>query len=628
MHYHDRYRLGEKTKPFCFILGAGASVQSGIPAASELVEKWLRDLHEASGTKKPFLDWAVAETLGIPDFAYEKRAEYYSPIYDLRFREREEDGALYLEQRIDDKTPSYGYAVLAHLMSGLSKVVITTNFDNLASDAIFQFGGRAPFVCGHENMASFIASKKGRPIIIKLHRDILTEPINSQKGSDNLAESLRNPLTEILKYHIPVFIGYGGNDGSLMTFLKSLGDAIPDRVYWCQYTHEPINERVADYLRHKSRWLVSIDGFDELMKSLEDKLGLSDLTEALKMVNEKRLGHLRNSLQLLTRSLDDALRDNLSEEGDDSIDNLRMRSGLADALRDQNRFIEAEAELRVLVALADKLLSPENPETLDYRDQLGTAIYRQGKYVEAEQEYRTTLAIRERVLGPKDSNTLKSRNNLANALRAQGKYAEAEQQHRATLAIRERVLGPEHPDTLTSRNNLATVLATQDRYAEAEEQFRATLPICIRVLGPEHPDTLRTRINLANTLQSQGKYAEAEEQHRANLAIIGLVIGPEHPDTLTSRNNLANTLQNQGKYAEAEEQHRAILPILERVLGSEHPDVFLSCYNLAGCLDSQDKTGEALVLARRALVGWTKVLGENHPYTKNAQNFVTGFESR
>ena len=62
-----------------------------------------------------------------------------------------------------------------------------------------------------------------------------------------------------------------------------------------------------------------------------------------------------------------------------------------------------------------------------------------GQFAEAEKEYRAVLAIRERLLGPEHPDTLTSRNNLACVLEAQGNHAEAEKEDRRLLAIRRRV---------------------------------------------------------------------------------------------------------------------------------------------------------------------------------------------
>ncbi len=543
LHYRDRHLKGEKTKPFCFILGAGASVQSGIPSATALVDEWLRDLYEASETKNTFKEWANAEELQIPDFVYERRAESYSMIYDLRFKGRDEDGALHLEEKIEGKSPSYGYAVLAQLMGGFSKVVITTNFDNLASDALFQFGGQSPFICGHENMASYITSKIGRPMIIKLHRDILTSPINSQRGIASLAESLQSPLTDILKRHIPIFIGYGGNDESLMTFLKNLGDKIPDRVYWCQYKHETINNKVAEYLRNKNRWLVKIDGFDQIMKSLEDKLGLPDLMKALQRVNDQRLNQLRISRESLTDTIEQTLREDMREDRGDTMNTLRMRADLAGTLHEQGRYVEAEAELLEICEISKRLLGDDSRDTLGYRNNLANSIYLQKRYYEAEKMHREILSLREQTLGSENLDTLQSRNNLANSLASQGKHVEAEAHYREVLLLRYRLLGEENKDTLNTLNNLATSLSALEEYSEAEEKHRLVLAIRQRTLNSNHPDIFQSYHNLSVCLMRQGQTEEAHTYARRALEGWKNVMGEDHPNTEQTK-ELVNELES------------------------------------------------------------------------------------
>ncbi|KAI3530692.1 hypothetical protein CABS02_14420 [Colletotrichum abscissum] len=102
-----------------------------------------------------------------------------------------------------------------------------------------------------------------------------------------------------------------------------------------------------------------------------------------------------------------------------------------------------------------------------------------GKYNEAEQMHRQALELKEKVLGPENPDTLISMNNLAEVLRSQGKYDEAEQMHRQELELCEKVLGPENPDTLISMNNLAEVLRSQGKYDEAEEMHRQALELSV-----------------------------------------------------------------------------------------------------------------------------------------------------
>jgi hypothetical protein len=88
-------------------------------------------------------------------------------------------------------------------------------------------------------------------------------------------------------------------------------------------------------------------------------------------------------------------------------------------------------------------------------------LVRQGKYKAAEAMNKKTLALREKVLGPEHPDTLTSMSNLAGVLGRQGKYEDAEAMNRQTLVLRKKVLGPEHPDTLLSVYCLANFLTHQ-----------------------------------------------------------------------------------------------------------------------------------------------------------------------
>jgi len=96
----------------------------------------------------------------------------------------------------------------------------------------------------------------------------------------------------------------------------------------------------------------------------------------------------------------------------------------------------------------------------------------QGKYEEAEAMYRRALEGREKVLGPEQPNTLTSVGSLGSVLERQGKYEEAEAMHRWALKGSEKVLGPEHPHTLTSVYSLAFLLHQQREYEAASELYQ------------------------------------------------------------------------------------------------------------------------------------------------------------
>jgi tetratricopeptide (TPR) repeat protein len=275
--------------------------------------------------------------------------------------------------------------------------------------------------------------------------------------------------------------------------------------------------------------------------------------------------------------------------GQEHPDTVTSRDNLALVLHDLGRLDEAEAEIRAVLEIQQRVLGSDHIDTLTSRSNLALVLRDQARLDEAAAEIRAVLAGRQRVLGPDHPDTLVSRNNLARVLRDLGRLQQAETEIRAVLAARQRMLGSDHPDTLASRGNLARVLRGLGRLDEAEAEHRAVLEITMRVLGPDHPDTLGSRANLAGVLRDLGRLEEAEAEIRAVLAARQLVLGPDHPDTLASRNNLARVLRDLGWLDEAEAEIRAVLAIRQRVLGPDHPDTLASRGNLAGVLEDRGR---------------------------------------
>ena len=81
---------------------------------------------------------------------------------------------------------------------------------------------------------------------------------------------------KIFSRFTPIVIGYGGNDGSLMTFLRAL-DPIEGGIFWCHRHGSAIEPAIHEVVEHHRGKLVPILGFDELMLQLQEKLKLDPL---------------------------------------------------------------------------------------------------------------------------------------------------------------------------------------------------------------------------------------------------------------------------------------------------------------------------------------------------------------
>jgi tetratricopeptide (TPR) repeat protein len=629
---------------YCFILGSGASITSGVPSGARLVDWWLTDMYrdaQPGAGEEKLRAWVEQELTGIPGFTWDNRASFYGHIYNRRFPDNA-SGQTWLRRLMENKHSSFGYTVLARILSLTQhNLVLTTNFDNLVQDALSALSCPNPFIAHSHDDARFLANHDRKPRILKLHGDIDRETYNAASLIADLHEDWRDPLRHLLGSYTPVFLGYGGCDPGFMRFLVkefTASDARPRPIWAYRVDAEALKKtssRVSDppgrtntafcgeFMERQGAWWLPTPGFDELMLLLGHALGYPHGRKEI-------LAAAQRGADAYQTSLTDALKAARGHDGNRwcaPLDEMTRQAelGLLGEIK-LRRWSEWEEYINAAVSPKEEFNRCEEaiaelPDDPRPQARLAWALCHTNpsdpQVVAAFDAAKHKLAGKH---APDSPEALYVRNSLGNALEIQGKYAEAEAEHRAVLGIMERVVGPEHPNTLRSRNNLANALDAQGKLAEVEVEHRAVLAMMQRLLGPEHPDTLKSRNNLANALRSRGKHAEAEAEHRAVLVIRERALGPEHPDTLASRNNLANALQSQGKYPESEAEHRAVLAIRERVLGPEHPDTLNSRNNLANALYAQGKHAEAEAEYRAVLAIRERVLGSEHPDTLNSRN--------
>ncbi len=284
---------------YAWVLGAGASKPSGIPLGGELVQRWLGELHRRySADGRPLAEWATEANLGIPGFKYEDAGSHYSRVYEQRFADNPDEGFACLEALMSGKDPSPGYSILAQALEKTpNKVIISTNFDNLVADALSIYTSTFPLVIGHESLANFVKVISRRPVICKIHRDLLLAPKNDHRSLRRLHESWAAALRALFAHYTPLFIGYGGNDDSLMDLLESLDpEDIKGQLVWCYYERAEPSKRIVDLVRQHRGALVPVPDFDLLMVLLGAEMGLEPIDDAIEERAKKRANHYRKQL--------------------------------------------------------------------------------------------------------------------------------------------------------------------------------------------------------------------------------------------------------------------------------------------------------------------------------------------
>ncbi len=300
-------------------------------------------------------------------------------------------------------------------------------------------------------------------------------------------------------------------------------------------------------------------------------------------------------------------------------------SGLINGLASyRHRALAAYAQARPLyeraLAIKEKVLGPEHPQTALALNNLAHLLQDQGDLEGARRLHERALAIREKTLGPNHPDTAESLNNLALLLQDQGDLAAARPLFERALAIYQQALGPEHPSTATGCNNLALLMQAQGDLAAARPLFERALAIYQKALGPEHPTTAAGLNNLAFLMAAQGDLEAARPLYERALAIDEKVLGPEHPDTASDLGSLALVLQQSGELASARPLLERALAIREQALGLEDPQTVKSIDNLASLLHDLGDLAAARPLYERALAIRERTLGPDHRQTGQCLN--------
>lgn len=350
----------DKSVRFVFFLGAGCSLSSGIPLADDLARTWLLKLV----ADKPPLDdespdvasWVNKRFKG----ALESPAAHYAEISRVRFRNDPRRQQTEIERLTANKFPGHGYALLAQLIcsskfAGRTNVVLTTNFDDLLTDALYLYTDKRPLVLVHENLFEFVIISPDRPLIVKLHGDAHIDPKNNHEQIADQTVPIRKVLQQIPKDAALIFIGYGGWDQSTTSALLECDDGEFRRgIYWINNKRPPETwEPLWNGTKRNCYWVQHLD-FDALMITLAEAL---DITSP----HLERSRYLRREHHKTLASLDYRLSRHSEMDIARKVLNKRLDFGrevqladLTDWVADELLELNEDERARLFVKLADK----------------------------------------------------------------------------------------------------------------------------------------------------------------------------------------------------------------------------------------------------------------------------------
>lgn len=486
---------GPHSRKFCFVLGAGASKSSGIKSGQDLVEIWDKELEERNSQEHE--KWKTER--GINE---NNKASFYSEFYERRFKRQPADGYNYLEKLMGNAKPSIGYVMLAHLLTTTQhKVVITTNFDHLTEDAVNYYTEEIPLIIGHESLAHYVSHEINRPTIIKIHRDLLLDPKSKSEELKKLHDNWEKALETIfLQYH-PIFIGYAGNDNSLMDFLIKNADkfeigkwAFP---YWLSYKTETISEKVVEFLEKSNGYLIKHDGFDDVLYLLgaEFDYKLPEKEKFLKDAEER------------------------FTELSDYVDEFTER------IKAEKNIEQDEREIVVKLNAPESVEIEQAIQKITGQSEL-QRMFRESVFLRNDGDYDTALALGYELI-EKEPKNARYHNSLGDTLYYLRRYDEALLEKRIAVEL--------EPNNAQYHDSVGDTLYRLERYQEALEEYQKVLEL--------EPEMAFHHFDIGRTLQELGRNEEALNAIRKAIEIDG--------EYALFYSELSSVLQEEGKYQEA-----------------------------------------------------------------------------
>ncbi|MCY1080157.1 serine/threonine-protein kinase [Archangium lansingense] len=298
--------------------------------------------------------------------------------------------------------------------------------------------------------------------------------------------------------------------------------------------------------------------------------------------------------------------------GDDRIEAF-VTNALGAILLREDKPAESEAHFRQVVALRQKVYSPEHPEVAAGLNNLGAVLVKSGRLDEARKELERARDIYQKALGPNHPETGNVLHNLGQLALKTADDASARTFYEGALAVRELGLGREHPDVAMTMDSLGSTHCNLREYAPCLSMYERALAIRKKVFGPEHPDVANSLVSVGTALNGLGRNDEALNHFRQALRMVETL--PEHsaPDLFYPLLGIAETLKEQGKRAEALAHYQRALALAEKELGKDSSESGSALEGLAGLSREAGQHRQALEQYQRVLAAYETEVPPGHP---------------
>ena len=265
--------------PHSILLGAGASVESGVQSAADCIWEWKKEIFlsrnpgmigtydnpKQDNVRRVIQSWIDAQN----SYPVENSPEEYSFFAEKAYPIAD-DRRKYFEHLIMNHEPSLGYHLIAMLAQrNIVKTVWTTNFDGLMVKCAHQHTPLVPIEITIETSERIYRGDVDKELLcVALHGDY---KYGELKNTEQELDSQDGELIKALCYELAerdlIVFGYSGRDQSLMQALtQAYSERGAGKLFWCGYGPDaaPSVRQLIDHINEhgRSAFYIPTGGFD------------------------------------------------------------------------------------------------------------------------------------------------------------------------------------------------------------------------------------------------------------------------------------------------------------------------------------------------------------------------------
>ncbi len=276
-----------------------------------------------------------------------------------------------------------------------------------------------------------------------------------------------------------------------------------------------------------------------------------------------------------------------------TVHGARLLQNMASLATVQQRFEDAERNLREVVDIRERLLGASHPDYARAQAALGTTLGKRGHVEEAERLLGQALEVLSQSIGVEHESYADVENSLAASLLGRGEVDQARPLLEHAVSVFEKTPGSAHPHVIAPLANLALIHSSQGRLQEAVVIFERLVVLTEALGSPPHM-RLGVFQNLGATLVQLGDWDAAVGPLERAVGLARSTSGRNSLVLSAALANLASVHAGRTHHQDAEALYREAIELEAEALPARDPRRLVALLGLAASAHAQGRLEPAI----------------------------------